>query len=220
MAIAVTATDTSLKLFRDFTFHSLNLLDMFTFPVKSLAAQNRQEVGAAFFDTDENLVYVSLGATWSPQLAAVTDVGTSIVLTAPSISLTSDVNDINLTSADAVIFATGAGGISFPKATVSQATNINTAVTINSSAGVITTVAATTAVTSADRFTVNNNRVSAASVVHVTLVQYEGGGGYGADGLPAVAVGSISNGAFTIDVINTSTANPLAGAIKIAFTVV
>jgi hypothetical protein len=58
--------------------------------------------------------------------------------------------------------------------TVSQATDINTGVTLNKESGVITTQTATTAAHGCDSFVVSNSKVVGTSIVFVSIVQYTG----------------------------------------------
>lgn len=106
--------------------------------------------------------------------------------------------------------------VAVAKATVTQETNISTAVVANANAGIITTVSATTAAGSSATFTVTNSRVSASSCVVASIVNYTGAGH------PVMRVGSISNGSFTITIQNLDTASGAAafnGVFKISFIV-
>jgi hypothetical protein len=103
------------------------------------------------------------------------------------------------------------------KATVTQTTSITTAVTINSSVGIITTVSASTAAASAATFTVNNSQVAASSVVLVTLVAYSGT--LGTNGFPVINVNSIGSGSFNIQIANVHASNSLSGTLQIGFMV-
>lgn len=124
----------------------------------------------------------------------------------------------NSTGITAVTLATGTGGVNFPRATITQATDINTAVTIDSASGVITTVSATTAALDNDVFIVNNNRVTTASVVTVSIVEY--GGVYATNGFPIVQVTTVGAGVFSIVIINVHATVILAGVLEISFVVV
>lgn len=87
------------------------------------------------------------------------------------------------------------------KGTVTQATNLTTAVTLNTRAGTITTVAPTVGTLDTVTFTVNNSLVEADSCVLVSMVEWNGLTD-GTDGMPYVAVGAVANGSFTVDVMN------------------
>ena len=83
----------------------------------------------------------------------------------------------------------------YNKGTVTQATSITTAVTLNTLSGVITSVSSTLASLGEATFTVNNSLVKSTSVVLVST-EYTGAGN--AD----VTVGAVANGSFTITIAN------------------
>ena len=97
------------------------------------------------------------------------------------------------------------------KATVTQITSITTGVTINSPAGVITTVGATTGVDATESFTVTNSSVAAASVVIASVQGYGG-----TQGRAIVTVDTVAAGSFVVDLTNVGTAI-LDGAVDIGF---
>jgi hypothetical protein len=103
--------------------------------------------------------------------------------------------------------------ISLSKGTVTQSTNRTTAVTLNSSAGVITTASATIPVSSNVAFTVNNSYVKADSVILLTI---------NTDGLTAysvhLSVESVAAGSFVIRTFNANGAVAI-GAIKINYVI-
>lgn len=100
-------------------------------------------------------------------------------------------------------------------ATVTQATNITTGVTVNATQGVITTVSLTTAAsTVAGPFTVTNNKVLATSVVTAT-VEYANG----KTGFPVCLVEAVAAGSFNVRLINVHTVAALNDIVKIHFTV-
>ncbi len=154
---------------------------------------------------------------------------TGTVLTVNNSLIVSDIsssNDLSISSvgsiglnASSVTVATGAGGFILPHASVNQLTNINTAVTINSTAGLIETQTATTGAQDFDTFLVNNNRVTSSSIVIAILTGYSPGV-YGTNGLPVINVNNIGTGAFEIVLINTHDTNALNGTVQIAFLVV
>lgn len=110
------------------------------------------------------------------------------------------------------------GPVSLGRATVSQGTNINTDVAINSASGVITTQAATTAAQAAETgFTVTNSAVVAGSVVVARVVTYAGT--LMTNGIPDVFVDVVSAGSFHIRVMNIHGTNALNGTMKIHFAV-
>jgi len=94
-------------------------------------------------------------------------------------------------------------------ATVTQLTNRTTDVTLNATAGQITTDDASLAAAAEATFTVNNSYVTAKSVV---LVSHASGGA----GTPFVFVSAVAAGSFDITVTNlhASTANDAADVIN------
>ena len=97
-------------------------------------------------------------------------------------------------------------------ATVTQQTAISTAVTIDSYAGVITTVSATTAAGSNVAFTVTNSKVTSASKVLLTAVHIGAG-------VPVFTLDSINNGSFVIRIYNVHPSNAFNNLFKISFLV-
>jgi hypothetical protein len=97
-------------------------------------------------------------------------------------------------------------------AVVTQTTAITSGVTINSYAGVITTVSATTAAGSNAAFTVTNSKVTTASKVLLTPVHVGAG-------IPVFTLDSISNGSFVIRVYNVHPSNAFNNIFKISFLV-
>jgi hypothetical protein len=97
-------------------------------------------------------------------------------------------------------------------ATVTQLTAISTAVTIDSYAGVITTVSATTAAGSNVAFTVNNSKVTSASKVLLTAV-------HPGAGIPVFTLDSINDGTFVIRIYNVHPSNAFNNLFKISFLV-
>jgi len=81
------------------------------------------------------------------------------------------------------------------RGTVTQATSITTAVTLNNRAGVVTTVSSTLAANAEAEFTVNNTVVEAGSVIMLT-------GLYDGDGHVSLNVKSVSAGSFVVVVSN------------------
>lgn len=93
--------------------------------------------------------------------------------------------------------------------TVTQATNRSTDVTLNATAGQITTDDASLAAAAEATFTVNNSYVTAKSVV---LISHASGGA----GTPFVFVSAVAAGSFDITMTNlhASTANDAASVIN------
>jgi hypothetical protein len=107
----------------------------------------------------------------------------------------------------------------FTTGTVTQLTNINTAVTLNTQAGTITTVTAATAGADADDFFLNNSQINADSRIFVFIGDYSGG--IPANGMPQVAVTGITAGRCTIRLMNTEITGGAAldGTCDISFLV-
>jgi hypothetical protein len=103
--------------------------------------------------------------------------------------------------------------VNITKSTVTQLTNITTAVTINSSAGVITTVSSTLASNTSASFTVNNSKVDANSVVLANVSNYSGTGN------PVLHIHSVSAGSFQIVLRNVSDSAAFNAALNISFVV-
>lgn len=115
-------------------------------------------------------------------------------------------------------FKVSSSGVELSHSNVTQATSSTTAVTVSGSAGVITTFASTLAAVSSESFTVNNTAVSVDSVVVVSIVDYSGA--YGTNGFPYVAVSSVADGSFDVNIINSHATVALAGTLEISYIVV
>ena len=96
-------------------------------------------------------------------------------------------------------------------AVVTQTTGITSGVTINSYAGVITTVSATTAAGSNAAFTVTNSKVTTASKILLS-VQHPGAG------VPVLVIDTLANGSFAIRIYNVGAA-AFNNVLKINFLV-
>ena len=112
---------------------------------------------------------------------------------------------------------TGTDGLTIPSSTVTQATSVTTAVTINAVSGVITTFSQSAATGVTVAFTVNNSTVEATDKILATITNYAGT--YSTNGIPVIAVGKVASGSFVINVSNVHAANALSGALKISFVV-
>lgn len=108
-----------------------------------------------------------------------------------------------------------ASKLTLTKGSVTQLTNITTAVTCNASAGYITTVSSTLAANGSASFTVNNTSVLADSCIVANISNYSG-----TTGVPVITVDNQTNNAFNITVTNVNDAAALNGTIKIAFIIV
>jgi hypothetical protein len=95
---------------------------------------------------------------------------------------------------------------------VTQATNITTAVTLNALCGSVTTVSSTLAGAGTTAFTVNNSLVKTTSKVFVSLV-------YNGTGIPVVTVQSVANGSFVVEINNAAAATVLNSTLTINFLV-
>lgn len=112
---------------------------------------------------------------------------------------------------------TGSDGLTIPSSTVTQATSVTTAVTINAVSGVITTFSQSAAADATVSFTVNNSTVESTDKILATITNYAGA--YSTNGIPIVSVGTIASGSFVINVSNVHASNALSGALKISFVV-
>ena len=97
------------------------------------------------------------------------------------------------------------------RGTVSQATNISTAVTLDRASGTITTQAANAAAGDEHTFTVNNSLVRATDVPLVAIATYAGAG------TPYAVVDRVAAGSFRIGITNVHTADALNAAMTINF---
>ena len=93
---------------------------------------------------------------------------------------------------------------------VTQATSITTAVTLNALVGSVTTVSSTLAGAGTTAFTVNNTTVKSTSKVFVSLV-------YSGAGIPVVTVQSVANGSFVVEINNAAAATALNAVLTINF---
>lgn len=107
-----------------------------------------------------------------------------------------------------------ANEISLKKATVTQATAITSGVTINSPAGVITTVSSTLATNGNAAFSVSNSFVKADSLVLGNIVNYAG-----SQGAPFARVQNVQNGSFSVAIRNVDDVGALNGAIKFGYSI-
>jgi len=110
------------------------------------------------------------------------------------------------------------GPVNFGRGTVSQATNINTGVTLNAASGVITTQAAATAAGAIEAgFTLTNSCIVAGSVVTLQIVAYSGT--WFTNGVPYLVCEAPGAGSVVIKVANIHGANALNGTMEIHFIV-
>lgn len=114
-----------------------------------------------------------------------------------------DVTGVDSITADHVVINKG---------DVTQITSDSTPVTVNASAGSITTVSLTLAADTNETFTVNNNQVFTTSSILVSVLNYSG------NGVPHVYVVSVANGSFVLAIANIGTST-MNAVMKIAFVV-
>lgn len=98
----------------------------------------------------------------------------------------------------------------YDKANVTQITSMTTAVTVNAHNGTITTVTYTLSGTTNASFTVNNNKVTTASKILLTVDSTTAG-------MPILVTNTIANGSFVIKIINASAATALNSTLKISY---
>jgi hypothetical protein len=101
------------------------------------------------------------------------------------------------------------------KGSVTQATNLSTAVTLNSFVGTINTVSTTLATAGSSSFACNNSNVTPNSIVFATLQKYSG-----SNGAPKINVSNITSGSFTVNVQNVHDTAALNGVLTVGFMVV
>jgi len=100
---------------------------------------------------------------------------------------------------------------------VTQITSVTTGVTINSSAGAITTVTQTALTDDQDTFTVTNDKVAAEDTVVLSIKSYSGT--LGTNGMPCAVVTAVADGSFNITIANMDNAT-LSGVLVINFVII
>lgn len=133
-----------------------------------------------------------------------------VSMTDLSLSGTLDVTGVTTLTGQAALN----GGLTVGKATVTQITAITTGVTINASAGVITTVSSTLAAGSNAAFKVTNSKVTSTSVIQLTADDKA------TAGWARVNVQDVAAGEFYINVTNIHATNAFNNIVKIHFLVV
>ena len=98
----------------------------------------------------------------------------------------------------------------YDKANVTQLSGMTTAVTVNAHNGTITTVSYTLSGAASTSFTVNNNKVTTASKILLTVDSTTAG-------MPILVTNTIANGSFVIKVINASVGTALNSTLKISY---
>jgi hypothetical protein len=102
--------------------------------------------------------------------------------------------------------------VNVTKATVGQLTNISTGVSIDASAGIISTVSTTLTTNGTALFSVSNTHVEPESVVLANIVNYSGN-----QGAPTVRVQNITQGSFSVSLRNGSWTDALNGVVKVGY---
>ena len=97
----------------------------------------------------------------------------------------------------------------YDSANVTQLSAITTNVTVNAHNGTITTVSTNLSGSGVTSFTVNNNKVTTASKILLTVDSTTAG-------MPILVTNTIANGSFVIKIINTS-ATALNSTLKISY---
>jgi hypothetical protein len=101
------------------------------------------------------------------------------------------------------------------KGSITQATNLTTAVTLNKPIGSIVTVSTTLAAAGSSSFTCNNTSVDDDSIVFCTLQKYTGSNGF-----PKVNITNVAAGTFVVNIQNVHDSQALNGILTIGFMVV
>jgi len=107
------------------------------------------------------------------------------------------------------------GNVTLSKDTVTQTTNIITAVTLNSNSGVISTVVATLVAGNEATFTLKNDKIKTDSVI-LLQPEYDTGG---ATGYPIAITGNKIAGSCNIILKNLHASAPLNARVKIHFAI-
>lgn len=100
------------------------------------------------------------------------------------------------------------------KGSVTQATGISAAVSVDAYSGIIETVSTTLAAETTATFTVTNADVLAASIVVANILNYSG-----TQGIPVVRVDTVSAGSFKLAVSNAHSTSALNGVLKVGFAI-
>lgn len=120
----------------------------------------------------------------------------------------------NLTVDSLTATTASIGTLTVTKSTVTQATSITTGVTINASAGVITTVSSTIAAGGTATFTVTNSKCTSSSVI---LLMADGSN---TTGTLIADASNIGNGSFKINLKNIHASAAFNNILKFHFLIV
>ncbi len=104
-----------------------------------------------------------------------------------------------------------------PLFTTGTNTQVGSAFTLNTQAGVLTTLGSTLAAGGGSDLTFNNSNITASSRIYLTISDYSATPG--SNGIPMVAVASITNGSCVIRLMNGHSSAALGGTVKISFLV-
>ena len=115
---------------------------------------------------------------------------------------------------EGLTFISDSNGIDLVGGTVTQLSSVSSPVTINKHNGIITTFSGTLTSNTAV-FVVTNSKVSATSVINLTINSYTGI--WVSAGIPLVSAESIGAGQFSIRITNALADNGYNGSLEIAF---
>ncbi|CAB4218958.1 hypothetical protein UFOVP1596_57 [uncultured Caudovirales phage] len=151
-------------------------------------------------------------------IASPTFTGTVTVpspFTLGSTSVTATGTEMNyLSGVSSAIQTQFTGKLTIDTARVTQTANLTRGVTVNASAGLITTISTTLPLGADSAFIVTNNKVLTSSSIQLTA-EYAG-----TTGKPMCWVKSYSNGSFTISVGNASSSATLNNKLRIHFYII
>lgn len=116
----------------------------------------------------------------------------------------------NVTAQTAHISDVTTAQINLAAGAVTQITSIATPVTLPSSAGIITTVTATTGTSGSNAFTATHADITPSNVVLASIVGYTG------TGMPTLRMNT-GAGSMTVTIQNTSVAAPLNAPLRISY---
>lgn len=165
--------------------------------------------------TVNNTITLAAGAdgqtfTFPAATATIAGLATTQAFTAPQ--TISGAGTLNVTS-------TTQNAVNFGQTAVTQGTSNTTTVVSNTASGVITSngAYATGTRAAATAFTVTCAACASTSVVIARVNTYSGT--IFTNGVPDVRVGSVANGSFTLQVLNTDATNALNGTISFSYVV-
>lgn len=168
--------------------------------------------------TNDNVVFNKIDIT-NPSLGNTNFTFAMYNTTSDEIEYRTNFADQAVLTSSNVQFAnlTLTGDIDVGSGTQTQTTSITSNVTLNGTAGIITTVSTTLGAEMATAFSLFNSSITTTSVVYANIVAYSGT--FGTNGLPGVAVDAIGAGGCTIRIYNSHSVNALNGTLGIGFLV-